>query len=242
MYFLLAAASPFYALQHTDLFGKGIVAYLMFTSIIAWTIMIDKWYYLRNISNQAVGLFSDATGPLPPVDVVRKAASLQGPFGQITAKAVREIARLRQIVAETVLSDFTQKAARPPLSQTDFEQVRSVIDEAVDEEVMRMESNMSVLGAIVGSSTYFGLLGTVWGVMMTFCAMAIHGRAEISAIAPGVSGALLTTVSGLLVAIPALIGYNLLLSRAKFRANTFDHFADKLLHCIRSSYQSGNGG
>ena len=72
-----------------------------------------------------------------------------------------------------------------------------------------MNSQMVLLTIAISGGPFLGLLGTVMGVMITFAAIAASGDVNISAIAPGVAAALLTTVAGLVVAIPALFGYNL---------------------------------
>jgi biopolymer transport protein ExbB/TolQ len=71
--------------------------------------------------------------------------------------------------------------------------------------------------------------------MVSFCGMAVEGKADINAIAPGVSGALLTTVVGLLVAIPALIGFNLLTSKIKSLTIEMDNASDQLLSVLKVS-------
>ena len=72
---------------------------------------------------------------------------------------------------------------------------------------------MVMLGSIVTGAPFLGLLGTVWGVMDAFGGMAGAGSASLQGLAPGVSGALLTTVAGLVVAIPSVFGYNYLLQQ-----------------------------
>ena len=104
----------------------------------------------------------------------------------------------------------------------------------MDEEIIQIEQRLGLLSSIVSVSPFLGLLGTVWGVMLSFIGMAIEGKADINAIAPGVSGALLTTVVGLLVAIPAVIGYNFLSSQVKICAVRMDNFAEDLLSYIKA--------
>jgi biopolymer transport protein ExbB/TolQ len=74
--------------------------------------------------------------------------------------------------------------------------------------------------------------------MIAFCGMAVQGKADINAIAPGVSGALLTTVVGLLVAIPALIGFNLLTNKIKKLTIDLDNAAEQLLGLLKSALVS----
>ena len=78
------------------------------------------------------------------------------------------------------------------------------------------------------SDTALGLLGTVWGVMETFAGVAAAGSANLAAMAPGVSAALITTVTGLLVAIPAMFGYNYLVTTIRATIVELDNFAAEL--------------
>ncbi|HNX05448.1 MAG TPA: MotA/TolQ/ExbB proton channel family protein, partial [Opitutales bacterium] len=75
---------------------------------------------------------------------------------------------------------------------------------------------------------FLGLLGTVWGVMDAFGAISMQKTATLQMLAPGVSGALLTTVAGLCVAIPAVFGYNYLLSQSKLMVTELENFASLL--------------
>ena len=90
------------------------------------------------------------------------------------------------------------------------------------------ESKMVPLGSIVSGAPFVGLLGTVWGVMDAFGALGAHNNATLQTLAPGVSGALLATVAGLLVAIPSVFGYNYLLTRVKLMVTELENFASKL--------------
>jgi biopolymer transport protein ExbB len=93
--------------------------------------------------------------------------------------------------------------------------LRTELDKHYIGETKRLNGNLTILTMAVTGGPFLGLLGTVWGVMNTFAAMAEAGEANIMAIAPGVASALSTTVVGLIVAIPALFGYNFLTSRIK---------------------------
>ena len=88
---------------------------------------------------------------------------------------------------------------------------------------------MGLLATAVTGAPFLGLLGTVWGVMDAFKAMAVTGSVMLSEVAPGISGALLTTVVGLLVALPSLIGYNLLSSEIRRMSVAMENFSDELV-------------
>ena len=95
------------------------------------------------------------------------------------------------------------------------------------EESKRLNAWLVMLTMAITGGPFLGLLGTVWGVMNTFAAMAEAGEANIMAIAPGVASALSTTVFGLIVAIPALFAYNFLASRIKIITADLTVFIDQ---------------
>ncbi len=106
------------------------------------------------------------------------------------------------------------------LTGKQMDYVKSELEKTLIAETTRMNDGMTILTMAISGGPFLGLLGTVWGVMSTFAAMADMGEANIMAIAPGVASALATTVFGLIVAIPALFGYNYLSSR--IRSATID--------------------
>jgi hypothetical protein len=107
--------------------------------------------------------------------------------------------------------------------------VRNAMDRAIGEAVVSLESKMTFLATAVSGAPFLGLLGTVWGVMETFSGVASSGSsASIQSMAPGVAAALVTTVVGLLVAIPAMFGYNFLVSRIRTHILEMHNFSAEL--------------
>jgi biopolymer transport protein ExbB len=100
-------------------------------------------------------------------------------------------------------------------AEIEMKSFKSALEKSYIDESKRLSAGMLMLTMAITGAPFLGLLGTVWGVMSTFAAMAEAGEANIAAIAPGVASALATTVAGLLVAIPALFAYNFLQSRIK---------------------------
>ena len=87
---------------------------------------------------------------------------------------------------------------------------------------------MIFLETIVTGAPFLGLLGTVWGVMEAFSAISGQQTASIQTLAPGVSAALLTTIAGLVVAIPSVFGYNFLLGKVKQLVTEIENYASSL--------------
>src|SRR6201998_83527 len=106
--------------------------------------------------------------------------------------------------------------------------VTAAMERAVGETALDLESQMILLATAVSGSPFLGLLGTVWGGMDAFTGVAEAGAPNLAAMAPGVSGALITTVTALCVAIPAMFGYNFLVTRIRGMIVEMDNFAAEL--------------
>lgn len=100
-------------------------------------------------------------------------------------------------------------------------------------EIDNLEKGLPILGTIVAASPFLGLLGTVWGIMESFLQIRARGSAHITVVAPGISDALITTVYGLLVAIPALIFNNLLRSRITNLDTKLDNFISEVFATLK---------
>jgi biopolymer transport protein ExbB/TolQ len=125
-----------------------------------------------------------------------------------------------------------------------MEHVKRTLESAVAREALRLESGLILLAIAVSGAPFLGLLGTVWGVMSAFAgiaqAAAAGSRGDLAAMAPGVSGALITTVAGLLVAIPSMFGYNWLVHTLRVLTVELDNFAQELVSKMETEYLSEN--
>ena len=100
-------------------------------------------------------------------------------------------------------------------------------------EIDALERGLPILGTIVAASPFLGLLGTVWGIMESFLQIRARGSAHITVVAPGISDALITTVYGLLVAIPTLIFNNLLRTRITNLDTKLDNFISEVFATLK---------
>ena len=233
-------ASPFYAFKQSDLFGRGIVALLFFASILAWTIMIDKWLNLKKTRLNCEEAMTCFTGR-GIAEFLALCPTMSGAMGNIVCAVCSGLKELSGKSSEAM--EATLSSGKLPVVMCDqgLRRIRSRAEAQVDAEVMEIESKLGFLSSIVSASPFLGLLGTVWGVMMAFSGMAMQGKADIKAIAPGVSGALLTTVVGLLVAIPAVIGYNILVNQVKRLTVDLDNFTEEVLTKLDVAGRSDEG-
>jgi biopolymer transport protein ExbB len=114
--------------------------------------------------------------------------------------------------------------------------IKASLDATLVRENQKLSSLMVLLTIAISGGPFLGLLGTVVGVMITFAAIAATGDVNVAAIAPGIAAALVATVAGLAVAIPALFGYNYLGSLIKNTSADMHIFVDEYISRITESY------
>ena len=107
--------------------------------------------------------------------------------------------------------------------------IRSLFEVGIAEEIAVLEKRMVILGTTVSVSPFLGLLGTVWGIMTSFLSMGVTGSAEIAAVGPGIAEALITTIAGLAVAIPALVANNYFINRLDQVSRDTENFFTNLM-------------
>lgn len=129
-------------------------------------------------------------------------------------------------------------AHRTGLGRESVDAIRSAMDAGQVRENQRLNKWMVLLTIAISGGPFLGLLGTVIGVMITFAGVAAAGDVNINAIAPGIAAALLATVAGLAVAIPALFGYNYLVSRLEEISSDADVFVDEVEKRIAETHRS----
>ncbi|RYD27099.1 MAG: DUF2341 domain-containing protein, partial [Verrucomicrobiaceae bacterium] len=122
------------------------------------------------------------------------------------------------------------------LSARSIEAIKARLDGGLVDEEEKLNSRLVFLTLGIAGGPYLGLLGTVIGVMITFAVIAKSGEVEVNSIAPGIAGALLATVAGLAVAIPALFSYSYLSSRITTSLNGIRRFIDEFITRIAEAY------
>jgi biopolymer transport protein ExbB len=144
--------------------------------------------------------------------------------------------RLYQAGVRELAKRKTGEVGAQPLSGASIDAVKAAIDADLVRENHALNSRMVLLTIAISGGPFLGLLGTVVGVMITFAAIAAAGDVNVNAIAPGIAAALLATVAGLAVAIPALFGYNYLASRIKNISSDMQIFVDEFVTRVAENY------
>lgn len=236
---LLAAQSGgiLYAFTEATLEGKLVLAVLFIASIFSWSVMVTKMRMVRLARKQNDRFLQRFRSERQPLHLYEAQGRFDGsPMFSIYRAGCRELT-LHLLGATEVDETFRARlevAERITPSQMNV--VTSAMERAVGESALRLESQMILLATAVSGAPFLGLLGTVWGVMETFSGVALAGSASLSAMAPGVSGALICTVTGLLVAIPAMFGYNFLVTSIRSLIVQNDNFAAELASEFEHKY------
>src|SRR5579871_6776724 len=133
-------------------------------------------------------------------------------------------------------TDVLARQITTKISPSSFDSVRVVLERAASTQALALEKGMIILSTAVAGGPFIGLLGTVWGVMETFSGIANAGSASLTAMAPGVAGALICTVIGLLVAIPAMFSYNFMVTTIRHITQELDGFAARYANQLEHRY------
>lgn len=223
------------AYLQSDLFGKGIFWGLFLLSALSWTLLIHKvwiYYQVRRLSSEFTSLFAEKD-PLA-LHFARGRSSLlevPHPYFEIY-KALKQ--KTLQIFDR---NHFFAPHAETILSDTDLGLLESQVQSTMASQNTLLEKNIFVLSTIATLGPFLGLLGTVWGILLTFS--ELNSRAFSSsnaAMLTGLSMALATTVIGLVVAIPAIIGYNFLRNVGRDYRRDMENFSQLLLAAIELQY------
>ena len=221
-------AELLYVIEQATPEAKVIIFCLIAFSIVAWSVMIGKAVQMRRAKKLNQFFTAEFKTQKTVLDMFDRRIQAEGcPLFMVYQAGSLELdARLKT-------SDGGRKRF---VSLKGMEHVKRLMENAVAQESLKLESGLILLAIAVSGAPFLGLLGTVWGVMSTFGHIAQQGSATMAAMAPGVSAALITTVAGLLVAIPSMFGYNWLVHSLRVLTVQLDNFAQELVSKMETEY------
>lgn len=222
-----------YVWQRSTIEGQVIIGILLVLSIFAWAIMATKWVEMRRARRLNALFDEEFRASRRVLAIYDRRVDVEGcPMYSVYMAACAEL--------EKRLDGGPLGRRSGRLSLKALEHIQRVIENEVARQALKLESGLIMLALAVSGSPFLGLLGTVWGVMSAFSgvarSVAAGNQADLAAMAPGVAGALLTTVAGLLVAIPSMFGYNWLVHHLRVLTVELDNFAQELVTRIEVEY------
>ena len=209
--------------------GKAIIFCLLIFSIVAWSVMIAKVVQLYRAKKLNRFFDAEYRTQRNVLDVFDRRVQAEGcPLFMVYQAGSLEL--------DARLKNADGNGRKRYVSLKGMEHVKRSMENAVAQESLKLESGLILLAIAVSGAPFLGLLGTVWGVMSTFGHIAQQGVATMAAMAPGVSAALITTVAGLLVAIPSMFAYNWLVHTLRVLTVELDNFAQELVSKMETEY------
>ena len=205
---------------------KSVIVILILASIVSWMIIFERWIYIKKV-NQEFFDFENRFWSDSGLEALLL-TSQEGEHEPIGAEYIFQVGYLdyKRLIREKIDSD------------TIMSSVQRNMQAALTKEQSLLEKHLPFLATIASVSPYIGLFGTVWGIMNSFRGLAGSSQATLSAVAPGISEALIATAIGLFAAIPALIAYNKYISDSDRLISSFEGFKEEFSSVLHRDIQS----
>lgn len=205
---------------------KTVMGILVIASVWSWAVIIDKSLTFGRLKSKS-NKFEDQFWSGKPLDeLYRKVRDRQDhPMVRVFAAAMEEWSKSKGGGRSEVLA----------ISARD--RIDKILNVSVARELEKAEANLGILATVGSAAPFVGLLGTVWGIMNAFQAIALTKDTNLAVVAPGIAEALFATALGLLAAIPAVVGYNRYSSALNSFAVRLQGFADEFSAILSSQLE-----
>jgi biopolymer transport protein TolQ len=243
-----------FAWKHLTQEGFLTILALLIVSIFSWTVIVTKARQLLRARKMGKKFFTVYRETRDPLEIARRGDEFDGaPAYELYYVGAEEmeyqlknnpvhVTQVRSVSAASGPSatgaetDILARQITTKISQASFDSVRVSLERAASAEALSLEKGMIILSTAVSGGPFIGLFGTVWGVMETFSGIGIANAASLNAMAPGVAAALLATVAGLSVAIPAMFAYNYMVTSIRGITQELDGFASEYATALEHKY------
>ena len=225
----LLASSLIDGFAKSNFMGQGIVLAQLAGSVLMVAAVIGKWRTLLAYAHATRRFLRDFStcGDVLEYYLQRRPNVRTGVEGIYKETCERLLKLLTPDVRSLLVGRQSEGAAA--LTAREIELVRGTCEHVLDEEEIRIGYGMGLISTVVALAPMLGLLGTVWGVLDAFAEMGAAGSANLATIAPSISAALVTTVVGLLVAIPGMAAFTRLNALIRAISADMEGFADELI-------------
>lgn len=218
-----------YGLQHATPTLWIICGILGLLSVTSWAVLLSKHFLLSRVHRANLSFLREYRESNHPLELFQRREHHEyAACYHIYHAACREMSwyLLGEDEPGDTFAARLQGAGRITPSQ--MSAVQNAMERSVAEAALRLEARMSWVATALSGAPFLGLLGTAWGILDAFSQLAGGGDATLAALAPGITTALVTTVLGLLVALPSMVGYNHQVSCIRGLVVRMDNFAAEL--------------
>jgi biopolymer transport protein TolQ len=210
------------AFIHTGWVGKTVLGILLIFSILSWATIIAVWQRYsrsRRASKKFIALFRKS----------KRLADVQAGSTALTQSALVGLFRAGY-------AEIEAQAAHSGAKVTSIDAVERSLIRATRIEASRLSRYVPFLATTAAATPFIGLFGTVWGIMDSFASIGSTGSTSITAVAPGISEALINTAAGLFAAIPALLFYNAFVQRMRSARGEMEDFTLEFLNLTERNF------
>jgi len=223
-------------LHNVTVDGWVVIGVLAVMAVISWFVMFNKIIAIGRVGKDNRGFDRHfetlGAGHIEDLDTASAGKNDRFPSSSLFRIYHSGVQEIHHRLAKSIGAS----AANTTLSPQAVGAIKATMDSVMVREGQKLSSQMVLLTIAISGGPFLGLLGTVVGVMITFAAIAASGDVNVNSIAPGIAAALVATVAGLAVAIPALFAYNYLGSRIKEIQADMRVFADEFIAKIAEDY------
>ena len=215
--------------------AKSILVILLVFSLVSWAITFRKLVTFRRLRDKRHAFFHAFERRSSLAEAYQSALAISSnPLTEVFKSGIRELKLLS--VGNPALGDPAETggpvAEGHPITILEKESVHMALEREAAQQIEELESGLPFLATTGSVAPFFGLFGTVWGIMDAFLSIGLRGSGNINVVAPGVAEALITTLAGLAVAIPAVIAYNAFVSQIKEIGDELRHFSSELINVV----------
>ena len=222
----------------SNFMGQTIVIVQIIGSVVMVATVLGKWKELAFVGMATRRFLRDFSAGQDVLEYyLQRRPTVTSGLEGIYKVTCERLLKLLTPDVRSLLVGRQDGSAAAALTAREIELVRGTCDHALDEELIRVEHGMGLVATIVALEPMLGLLGTVWGVLDAFAEMGSAGSANLATIAPSISAALVTTVVGLIVAIPGIMLHTRLTATARSITSDMEGFEDELMGRIACEFQ-----
>ena len=216
---------------NASLLVQFVMLLLAVASVVSWVLIFQRWFALNRVRREIDDFEEEFWSG---IDLNKLKTDLDAEAEHLTGI---------ESVFHAGFGEYQRLAAQPDTDpDAVMQNVQRAMRVAVTREEERLGRHLPFLATVGSTSPYIGLFGTVWGIMNSFRSLAGMTQATLTAVAPGISEALVATAMGLFAAIPAVIGYNRFAARVEILMRRYEAFADELasiLHRVAHTTPAG---
>jgi biopolymer transport protein TolQ len=217
------------------LFAKVVLIILLFLSVVSWAITFNKIGLFRKVNRETRRFLSVFRKRTDVAQVYLSCVSMRRtPLSKMLEAGYKELTEMSKGRGNphSGAAPSLEFDSKPATGGQKLDVIRMALERTGAEEINRLEKAIVFLATTGNIAPFFGLLGTVWGIMDAFASIGVRGSATLAVVAPGIAEALIATIVGLAVAIPAVMAYNFFNNKLKIISTQVDNFALEFLSAV----------